>query len=330
MIIPALCLAASLIGAGFVFFRDFSNGTPERRVVFETDGSKETIFTETATVKEFLETKNITVKSHDYLEPPESTPIRPGLLISYNKAKRVYLAHAGMPAEEIMSAGDTVCDLLIQEGISIGPLDRIVPHPSTPLAGDMFVEVSHVEVVDVTMSHEIDPPLVIEADPELPRGRMEEVSEGSPGIAEDITRYYYLNGEETARIELGSRVVSEPVERVARVGVRSAPALASRGGSGIHRDVLEMNATGYDPGPGSCWPFADGFTATGHIAGHGVCAVDPSVIPLGTELWVEGYGYALACDTGGAIKGNRIDMCFDTRAEAMRWGRRNVLVYVLE
>ncbi|MCX6645022.1 MAG: 3D domain-containing protein, partial [bacterium] len=214
--------------------------------------------------------------------------------------------------------------------ITIGPLDRVVPPPSTPLEEDMTVEISRVEIVDVTTSRVIDPPLVIEPDSELLRGHMVEVTPGTPGVAEDVTRYYYLNGEETTRVDIGSRIMTQPEERVARVGVRSMPPLLSRGNAGIHRNVMEMEATAYDPGPLSCGPFANGRTATGQVATRGVCAVDPTVIPLGTELWIEGYGYALACDTGGAIHGNRIDVCFDSRSEALRWGRKNVLVYVLE
>ena len=63
---------------------------------------------------------------------------------------------------------------------------------------------------------------------------------------------------------------------------------------------------------------------------YGVVAVDPKVIPLGTKLYIEGYGYAVAEDTGGAIKGNRIDLCFTSRAQADNFGRRNVKVYILK
>lgn len=71
-------------------------------------------------------------------------------------------------------------------------------------------------------------------------------------------------------------------------------------------------------------------TATGMKAQHGVVAVDPSVIPLGTRLYVEGYGNAIAADTGSAIKGNRIDLCFDTLSECNKYGRRTVKVEILD
>lgn len=61
-----------------------------------------------------------------------------------------------------------------------------------------------------------------------------------------------------------------------------------------------------------------------------VIAVDPNVIPLGTRVWVEGYGYAIAGDTGGAIKGNKIDVFIPSYDEAMQWGVKKVKVKILD
>ena len=74
----------------------------------------------------------------------------------------------------------------------------------------------------------------------------------------------------------------------------------------------------------------DSTTATGTAAVRGVVAVDPSVIPLGTKLYIPGYGIATAEDTGGAINGNRIDLCYNSVNEAFNWGRRTVTVYILQ
>ena len=58
-------------------------------------------------------------------------------------------------------------------------------------------------------------------------------------------------------------------------------------------------------------------------------AVDPSVIPLGSKVWVEGYGEAIAGDTGGAIKGHKIDVLMSSGAQARAWGRKTVKVIIL-
>ncbi len=90
--------------------------------------------------------------------------------------------------------------------------------------------------------------------------------------------------------------------------------------------TMIMRATAYSPQE----PGLNDHTATGIPARRGVAAVDPTVIPLGTRLLVEGYGEAIAGDTGSAIKGMRIDLCFDTLAECEAYGVRTVRVTVLE
>jgi 3D (Asp-Asp-Asp) domain-containing protein len=87
-----------------------------------------------------------------------------------------------------------------------------------------------------------------------------------------------------------------------------------------------MSASAYDPNPRG----GTGRTSLGHRAKFGHVAVDPKVIPLGSLLYIEGYGFALASDTGGAIKGNRIDLCYNSRAQAFQFGRRKVKVHVLK
>jgi 3D (Asp-Asp-Asp) domain-containing protein/peptidoglycan hydrolase CwlO-like protein len=74
----------------------------------------------------------------------------------------------------------------------------------------------------------------------------------------------------------------------------------------------------------------DGITAIGLRARKGIVAVDPRIIPLGTRLYIPGYGEALAADTGGWIKNNRIDLCFETLEECYRYGRRKIKVYLVE
>src|SRR5262249_31594075 len=94
--------------------------------------------------------------------------------------------------------------------------------------------------------------------------------------------------------------------------------------------VLIMNATAYDPSPASCGPGSNGLTKLGLKAGYGHVAVDPRVIKLGTMVFVEGYGFAIASDIGSAIKGNRIDLCCENRSICMEFGRRKVKVHVLK
>lgn len=92
--------------------------------------------------------------------------------------------------------------------------------------------------------------------------------------------------------------------------------------------VLDVTATAYGPGPLDNGKWND-LTYMGGKVRKGVVAVDPNVIPMGTRLWVEGYGEAVAEDQGSAIKGSRIDLAFDNRQEALDYGIQKVKVYVL-
>ena len=90
--------------------------------------------------------------------------------------------------------------------------------------------------------------------------------------------------------------------------------------------TVYVSATGYsafDPGNGNR-------TATGTPLRRGVIAVDPSVIPLGTHVFIPGYGEAIAEDVGSAIHGYRIDVAFDTHAEALMFGRQDLEIFIME
>lgn len=92
-----------------------------------------------------------------------------------------------------------------------------------------------------------------------------------------------------------------------------------------YRKVIEARSTAYSPASAG-----GNITCSGTRVRRGVVAVDPRVIPLGTRMYVEGYGYAIAEDIGGAIKGNKIDVAFLSLDECYRWGVRNVKVYILD
>lgn len=92
-----------------------------------------------------------------------------------------------------------------------------------------------------------------------------------------------------------------------------------------YRKSWVMESSGYSSQDPGC----NGRTATGMPLKRGIVAVDPYLIPLGTQVYVMGYGKAIAQDVGGAIKGNKIDLAFNSRGEALRWGRRRARVYIL-
>jgi len=94
--------------------------------------------------------------------------------------------------------------------------------------------------------------------------------------------------------------------------------------------MITMVATGYTDAPEENWPWAGAPSYIGLPLARGIVAVDPDVIPMGTKLYIEGYGEAIAADQGGAINGNRIDLFFDSKQEAFDWGMRTVKVTIFE
>lgn len=90
--------------------------------------------------------------------------------------------------------------------------------------------------------------------------------------------------------------------------------------------VIRVEATAYS----AAEPGLSAYTATGTICRRGVIATDPFVIPLGTRVYIPGYGYAIAEDTGGAIVGNKIDVAFDTIAECYEFGRQFIDIYIVD
>ncbi len=157
-------------------------------------------------------------------------------------------------------------------------------------------------------------------------GRVVKGIGGSDGY---IKRIYFVklhNGLAVSK-KLVNTETKKPVDTVMLMG--KAGFVPSR--SSFKRGIVKtMIATGYDPSPETIGRGATGYTCTGRKAEFGCIAVDPRVIPFGTLMYVEGYGFGLACDRGSAIKGNRIDLCFKEKSVADAYGKRPVKVHILK
>lgn len=156
----------------------------------------------------------------------------------------------------------------------------------------------------------------------LPKGEEKVLQEGTVGLDEVEEEIHYKQGDVIDTKELQRKRITPMQPKVVQVGTREVE--VSRSYDRV-REVITMEATAYLPTDGG----GDGITATGIRARHGVVAVDPNVIPLGTRVYIPGYGEAIAADTGGDIVGNRIDVVLEDYGSAMQFGRRIVDVYIL-
>ncbi len=159
----------------------------------------------------------------------------------------------------------------------------------------------------------------------IPKGTTKLKSEGKPGKMAVTHEIVTLGGEMIEDTVLASNVIEEPVNAVYYKGT-GGTLTAKDGTQYAFSYYIEMEATAYE---------AKGITATGKPATDGIIAVDPRVIPYGTKVFVTGkyaeIGVCSAEDTGGAIKGNRIDICMSGPISKLyQFGRRKMIAYILE
>ena len=225
----------------------------------------------------------------------------------------------------LSTSAATAGELLDVLQITLSELDRTDPSPDTPIVDGLEVTVTRVTRREQVAEETIPSKMVVLADPDHPAGFTKILRHGKEGRVNRVWRIWEKDSVETSRAILSEEALQESSDTVVLRGTHGSQ---TRGGD--WRCPLVMEATAYDPGPRSCGKWASGYTATGAKAEKGIVAVDDRVIPMGTRMYIPGYGFALAADRGGAIKGMRIDLCYATYAEAIQFGRRKVKVYLLD
>jgi len=186
--------------------------------------------------------------------------------------------------------------------------------------GFYYVRVIRSYDKTLTVVKEIPFPKEIKNNPKIAKGFTKVVQKGRPGLKEMEYRITYEEGKEKYREFISESTIIPPKPEIILKGQRAKAAIAS-GRPEHSKQVLSMEATAYT--------HTGNTTFTGVYPKAGTIAVDPRVIPLGTKLWIDGYGYGIAEDTGKAIKGEIIDLFMETKEECFRWGRRDVNVYIL-
>lgn len=204
---------------------------------------------------------------------------------------------------------------------------------SSALAVDksMEVQLDNKTYVSTVTETEIIPQDIIRiANSELAKGETVTVQEGCDGVKALQYSILYENGVEVDKALISSEIVVDPQDKIIEYGTSESESTVDF----EYQYVVECIATAYDPSPEENGGYG-GQSATGVPLQKGVIAVDPKVIPLGSRVYVEAldgswsYGYAVAADTGGAIKGNRVDLLYNTKSECNAFGRRSCRVYVL-
>ncbi len=291
------------------------------------DGRMVEVRTGAATVGEALAAVGVDLGPRDATSPASGTRVSDDMLIEVRRAVQVAF-HLDGRWVRLISAAATVGEILASSRLPVLPDDQLEPSREQLIADGLKVDVIRV----VRSYQHWDDPVPFKTlrreDMTLDLGKTRTTQEGQPGRVARLLLVTYEAGREVSHQELSRTVLKEPVDRILRVGTAGD---IVRGGQTIHfLKAMTMTSTAYEPGPISCGASATGYTYLGLKATRGIIAVDPRVIPLWTKVYVDGYGFAVAGDTGSAIKGNRIDVCYDTVEEALRWGVRRVKIYILE
>ena len=301
-----------------------------KEVTISVDGTQSNLWTTEKLVKNILEEANIEVAEHDIVSQGLDTEVGADNKIDIQKAFQVTLVD-GLEKRQVWSTSTTVANFLKQQEINLGEYDRVNKEQEYVITPDDEIAVVRVEKVTDVVEESIAFATEKKNDSSILKGKEKVVQEGKTGSKQKTFEVVKENGKEVTRTLQSEKVVSEPITKVVNVGTKVVTAAVSRNNSSAPSGGKEfyVSATAYTPNCSGC----SGITATGinlnNNPGLKLIAVDPSVIPLGSKVWVEGYGYAIAGDTGGAIKGNKIDVLFSSKAQAYAWGRKKVRIKVL-
>ncbi len=331
-------LACALVPIGaFLAAFAFMPREEEPNQIFLHDSGDLTAFrTDSETVGEFVDTLT-ELSPEDILVNERTEPIEPGMLIEIRRAFPVIVT-SKQKTSVFEVVGGTVADALNELSIAVQDGDIVSPPPSTAVSPGM--RISHVAVKEVTETETIRLPFrkEVREDSSLVQGKTKLKTEGRSGEKEIVTRVTLYDGVEVGREILRETITREPVNQVMLEGTapdrvpakelitlrndhrsRRSPPRASRV---VKKMTIEATA----------YTHTGKTTATGTDPKVGTIAVNPELIPYGTEIYVEGYGYGVAEDTGAFRHRSKpqIDLFMDTVKECINWGRKDVTIYILD
>jgi uncharacterized protein YabE (DUF348 family) len=330
-----LILSAFAITAGFMWYNNLS-----KDIQVLDNGKPMVVKTMGVDLEQALDAIDISVKPYDYVSIPINTVLDTDTMtvVSIKRAVPVNLMIDGQ-LKKVMSYRDTIDEVVRDNGITMGPLDRFQGATSgDSVEANMKVEVVRVKEEVLAEKEEIPFDVVEKPSKTMNDGETQVVNAGVSGLKEKYYKITYENGKPIDRTFINEKVVKLAINQVVEYGT-VLNFKNSRGELVRYSKALNMRATAYtssyaDTGKNPGDPHF-GITYSGLKAREGIIAVDPKVIPLGTKVYVEvpgsapDYGFAIAADIGSAIKGKHIDLYFDTSSLVGRWGSRSVMVYVL-
>ena len=302
--------AAFVILAAVMFI--YNNLVP-REVTAAINGEKFEFESKAHTVEGFLEENDIEFSEGDYVSQPLTAYISDGMKIKIDHATDFKITADGK-TKKYRTLANTVSEALKDKNVKVGRNDIVEPGLDELLTKNMKIVIKRVKIKEETKEEKIEFKTVTKDDSSLDEGTTKVETEGVEGKAKVTYKVTYVDGVESSRSEISRETLTAAVDKVVANGTR-----INFDGQSYSRKLV-VKAYAYHTG--------GGWTAMSTPARVGEIAVDPSVIPLGSEVYIEGVGARRAEDTGGDIIGNTIDIYMGSEAECKSWGVRYVTIYI--
>ena len=293
-------------------------------------GMQTMIYTVARTVGEALLSQDMVLYLGDRIQPLLGTLLTAGMHVEIQRAKPVTIQVDGRVMKTRTQAR-SVAQLLSAAGIELLGKDYTIPNLDAEVARDMAVRVVRVVEDWIWESEDIPFATIWRSDGALELDLQRTDQPGRLGVRKQRVCIVYEDGEEKQRIVTDNWVERQPTTRIVSYGAKIVTQeLETPDGVIRYWRKIHMLATSYTPATVGKEPDDPtyGITRLGWQARKGVVAVDPQVVNLRTEVYVPGYGFGVAADTGGKIKGRWIDLCYD-EDNWVPW-KKWVDVYLLE
>lgn len=282
-------------------------------VTIVNGNGRQTLRTAAQTVGAALAEAGVTVYAADGVEPPLGSWITPNMTIEVQPSFPVTIQADGGVIQTRTHYTNPL-DIVAEAGIGLVGFDYTIPGPETAVTPN-----TTIQVIRVTEDFRIeDQPIayttVWQAMPDMDLDTQAVVSPGVPGLTRNRVRVRYENGVEVSQEVDGQWVAREPVNEVIGYGTKiNIGVVQTEQGPREYWRVVRMRVTSYTAASSGKSPGEPGYgiTASGLPAGKGVVAIDRNVVPFRSQVFVPGYGVAIAGDTGGGVRGRWIDLGWD-------------------
>lgn len=287
------------------------------------------ITTTARTVGEALWQAGFRLTRTDAVQPPLHTPVVANLAITVQLARPITVQADGTTLSARVQAA-TVGEALAEAGVALLGLDYAAPAADQPLPADGLLRVVRVREETLTEQSLIRRETVYQALPETDIDTVQTLQAGADGLQRRSVRVRYEDNVEVSRTAEAEVLAQTAQPRVIGYGTRITPrTVETADGVLEYWRAYAVYATSYSPSRAGVAPTARNFgiTASGKRLTKGMVAVDRRYIPFGTRMYIPGYGFAVAEDTGGGVRGRFIDLGYDD-SNYVSWSKI-VTVYFL-